>query len=249
MNIKGSLYTFKELSKAHNADEFQKQIDIIQENLENCKRKIDNFDVYRITRAIADLNDIDAVKAKLLPGEAAVIRAPSQGKWHTGQLILRLNNLEYVEIEPFQTGTYYPSSLKKIGESANYILTYSFSANLPLKGSKQLNEEKLSSPYEEISTNLTFPEEKYYYSLSNTEEGIFMMPLKSDSSIAFKKKETRPILKFFVKSNEGLSFEEVGFSDYKLKEEGGNYTLSLEKQEGDADSSPLVPENLYVAIK
>ena len=28
-----------------------------------------------------------------------------------------------------------------------------------------------------------------------------------------------------------------------------SYTLSLEKQEGDADSSPLLPENLYVAIK
>lgn len=237
MNIKGSLYTFKELSKAHNADEFQKQIDIIQENLENCKRKIDNFDVYRITRAIADLNDIDAVKAKLLPGEAAVISAPSQGKWHTGQLILRLNNLEYVEIEPFQTGTYYPSSLKRIGESANYILTYSFSANLPLKGSKQLNKEKLSSPYEEIFTNLNLPEETYYYGFSNTEENTFLIHLRD--GITFVQRETHPILKFFI-TNDGQRYEEIGFSDYRLEKEGENYKIVL---------TGNFPENLYVAIK
>lgn len=239
MNIKGSLNTFQELSKAHNADEFQKQIKVIQENIEKCKRNIDNFDVYHITCAIADLNDIDAVKARLLPGEAAVISAPSQGKWHTGQLIVRINDLEYVEVEPFQTGTYYPSSMQKMGDSPNYRLNYSFSANPPKEGKGELasNAEKLSSPYEEIYTTLQLPEEAYYYGFSNTENNTFLIPLRD--GITFVQRETRPILKFFI-TNDEQYYEEIGFSDYRLEKEDQNYKIVL---------TGNFPNKCYVAIK
>lgn len=262
MNIKGRSYTFKNLSTAHNAQEFQTQIDIIQENLKNCRRDIDNFDVYHITRAIADLNDIDAVKANLLPGEAAVISAPTEGKWHTGQVIVRINNLEYVEVEPFQTGTYYPAAIRNIEDNGvatpNYLMTYAFTATPPLKGSYPLSTSKATEAYEEFTTTFEFPDEKYYYGFVNleSEDNVrFLVPVTENQDITFKAMETRPILKFFIKktSGQGETYEEVSFSNYTLTLSGTApnqiYTLHWANRESDSAGGNLFPADCYVGIK
>lgn len=258
MNIKGRTYTFKNLSVAHNAQEFQEQINIIQENLKNCRRDIDNFDIYHITRAIADLNDIDAVKANLLPGEAAVISAPTEGKWHTGQVIVRINNLEYVEIEPFQTGTYYPAAIRNITENGvdtpNYLMTYAFTATPPLKGSWTLSTAKATEVYEEFTTTFTFPEEQYYYGFVNLESedtARFLVPMVENQDITFTARATRPILKFFVRSGteQAQTYEEVAFSNYTLTLSDSTYTLHWANKESDGAGGLLFPNNCYVAIK
>ena len=250
MNIKGRSYTFKDLSIAHNAQEFQTQIDIIQENIKNCRRDIDNFDVYRITRAIADLRDIDAVKAKLLPGEAAVISAPTQGKWHTGQVIIRINNLEYVEVEPFQTGTYYPAAINEIMDgdnpTSNYLLTYAFTATPPLAGSHHLTNKKCDNAYEEFTATVKSEDQDYYYGFVNGQENNqaeFLLPV-GDAAITFDAHQTRPILKFFIIDNfdtaEAQTHEEVSLAySLSLNSTTNKYTLTVNDY----------PEHCYVAVK
>lgn len=237
MKIKGQNYEFKELSKASSLDSFQEQINKLQLNINNCRREINNFDVYRITAAITDLKNIDAVKNKLLPGEAAVITAPTEGDWHTGQLILRLNQFDYVNLEPFQTGTYYPSSLK-VKDGSNYLLRYSFTEKVPIQESATLSEEVLSEPAKTIEAEISTLEENYYYSFAeNNADGTPNFMKQLTSSITFAKKASRPIIRFFIKRSDS-AFEEV-ILDYNLSLNNNNYTLKT-------DTYPL---DCWVAIK
>lgn len=252
MNIKGKTYTFKELTSAGTAASFQEQINRIQENIENCKKEINNFDVYRITYAISDLLDISAIKNKLLPGEAAVITAPTQGDWHTGQLILRLNNLEYTTLEPFQTGTYFPSCLETILNSEddannigkNYILYYSFTETSPIDvaTAQEIStdpDDQLTEAYKNIKATIEETNSGYYYSFSSDDDTnpSFMLELADyPDGITFNAMRTRPILKFFITKSTG--YEEV-LLKYSLSKTNNVYTLTVDDY----------PEGCLVAIK
>lgn len=244
MNIKGQTATFETIEPATGvttATNFQAQIDKIQANIQKCARQISMFDVYRIRYVVDDMANYNAIRNQLLPGEALAIQVSGDAVHPAGEVTVRLNELEYATLEPFQTGTYYPSAIAETGSTSpySYIFTYAFTdTRTPAPGTVNLSSAPTTQVVQQYTATLNEPSATYYYGFVENETASFFKLITPRTNITFAKQETQPIIKCYLTANNMQTFEEI-YIPYSLSLSGSTYTLLFAE----------APSNCYVAIK
>lgn len=122
-------------SKPTTLENFRDNLDFVNNKLDYVQRRLTYYDVYNITATVSKASEFDSAWASLLPNSALVINTTNLNSYNRGDVLIKDTTGEQIYIPAQQGGLYFPSSIKKDGES--YELTYSYSSKTPTIGTNQ----------------------------------------------------------------------------------------------------------------
>ena len=198
--------------KPTNLEDFRTNLDFVNNKLDYVQRHLTYYDIYNITATVSKASDFDATWASLLPNSALVINTTGLNNYNRGDVLIKDTTGEQIYVPAQQGGLYFPSSLKKDGES--YELTYSYSAKTPTQGTSNtaLLGETLTAPahtitFEGLEDSGSNPASYIYGYEESIQNKTLTIQLAKSKIPQYLNQNIPPIIKRFNAANEEVLWE------------------------------------------
>lgn len=202
-------------------ENFRDNLDFVNNKLDYVQRHLTYYDIYNITATVGKSSDFDAAWASLLPNSALVINTTGINNYGRGDVLIKDTSGKEIHVPAQQGGLYFPSSLKKDGES--YQLIYSYSSSTPVQGSTETVQlgENLDKPVDTITfeglTDSSDSSASYIYGYEKAvTNGTITIELAKSKIPQYAEEDIPPIIKWFDINNEEVLWEytiNVGVKD------------------------------------
>lgn len=134
------------LYPGNDRDSFVKNLNLLNERINNVTKELTYWDLYHITQAAYTAEELSIAQASLAPGESVVVNFDStqNSEYSRGDVIVRLTNGTLTHIPALASGYYFPQKISSTEIPGNYFLQYAFSSVPPITGgsiTKAVDEE------------------------------------------------------------------------------------------------------------
>ena len=215
---------FKATHKVTTETQFGEALEQLDRKIDQLQKSISYLDLYSISTAVEQEDELASAISLLAPGEALVINIPytfvsGDREYHTGDIILRLLDNKEIHIKANVGGVYYPQKLEKVG--SNFKLSYGYLNSQPSDGIASIttsgNTQTVSTPKKNINFTID----------NNTENatiyGLFELLTSSNlnsihysfAAVGPDSNKIRPVIKFYA-VDDNVILEEVNVS-YSLE--------------------------------
>lgn len=205
------------ISKSSTANDFQKQIDALNNKLDSVAKNLTYFDFYNISSVVTEKKNFSTQVTSLAPNSSLVVNCEPfflNGEYYnTGDIIFKTSNSSVVHIQAQTGGIYYPKKISKDTTNNSFSISYQYSSSRPTNDKSSVSVDNEAEFAEEMTfTGLSTNIPSSIYGLWGTYESLksFTVYIKDNTPI-------QPYIKFYFYDEESMkSLEEVCI-DYAIE--------------------------------
>lgn len=196
--------------KGMNGELMQQDLECLNRHLNSAYKTLTYWDLYNISDSVDDTASLNAKINSLLPNSALVINAEeitnNDETYKRGDVILKLNNGTYKTIRAQSSGYYFPSQMIEGDNGTRYLQFSYISGKSPTDGTQELTNSLLEEPYKQLHIPLEVNDTASV--CYNIWSPITQLEQPINYNIVNGTK-VQPVIKTFLATNNGTSFEEV----------------------------------------
>lgn len=221
--------------------EYSKSLQAINERINTLHKQLTYWDLYHITQVVNNKDELGIKFTALHNGESLVINTnetfQSNDQWYSrGDVVLKLDNGEQLLIKSQNSGYYYPTALTYDENIKSLVVKYNFDNTKPKAGTNVAGD----GPYEQMEYQVNINNASIQGAYNVFELFAKAITLnKVKSMINGEEKEVKPIIKFFLKTDN--TYEEI-YMDYICTENGTSYQIT-------SVDNITYYKDIYIAIK